>query len=211
MCGLRLWIIQVQAKHGHATQIHSLAVLPLRNLSADPGQEYFADGVTEELITNLAQSLPLRVISRTSVMRYKQSTEPISQIAHELGVEAIVEGAVARSGDRVTVTVQLIDATEDRHLWAQTYHRDLGDFLGMEAELAQRIASQVGGTLTSDHEIKFKQSRPIDPRVSELYMKGRYFWNKRTDEGFMKAAEYFQQAVELDANYAPAYAGLADC
>jgi TolB-like protein/DNA-binding winged helix-turn-helix (wHTH) protein/Tfp pilus assembly protein PilF len=206
-----LWLFKAQANNHHPAQIHSLAVLPLRDLSPDSGQEYFADGITEELITNLAQSLPLRVISRTSVMRYEQTEKPITEIARELGVEAIVEGAVARSGKQVTVTVQLIDATEDRHLWAETYHRDLGDLLGMEAELAQRIASQVGGTLTSDHEIKVKQSRPIDPRVSELYMKGRYFWNKRTEEGFRKAAEYFQQAVELDANYAPAYAGLADC
>jgi len=206
-----LWLFKAQAKSHRLAQIRSLAVLPLRNLSPDSGQEYFADGVTEELITNLAQSLPLRVISRTSVMRYKQTEKPVAEIARELGVEAIVEGAVARSGNQVTVTVQLIDAAEDRHLWAHTYHRDLGDLLGMEAELAQRIASQVGGTLTSDHEIKVKQSRPIDPRVYELYMKGRYFWNKRTDEGFIKAAEYFQQAVELDANYAPAYAGLADC
>ena len=211
LSSLGLWLFGVQANRRHAPQIHSLAVLPLRDLSPDSGQEYFADGITEELITNLAQSLPLRVISRTSVMRYKRTEKPISEIARELGVEAIIEGAVARSGNQVTVTVQLIDAGEDRHLWAQTYHRDLGDLLGMEAELAQRIASQVGGTLTSDHQIKVKQSRPVDPRVSELYMKGRYFWNKRTDEGFMKAAEYFQQAVELDANYAPAYAGLADC
>jgi TolB-like protein/Flp pilus assembly protein TadD len=205
------WLFRAQAKNHRPAQIHSLAVLPLRDLSPDSGQEYFADGITEELITNLAQTLPLRVISRTSVMRYKRTEKPISEIARELGVEAIVEGAVARSGNQVTVTVQLIDATEDRHLWAQKYDRNMGDLLGMEAELAQRIASQVGGTLIPDQEIKIKQSRPIDPKVSELYMKGRYFWNKRTDEGFRKAAEYFQQAVELDANYAPAYAGLADC
>src|SRR5579863_4420252 len=208
LCSLGLWLF---ANRQQAPRIHSLAVLPLRDLSPDSGQEYFADGITEELITNLAQTLPLRVISRTSVMRYKRTEKPISEIARELGVEAIVEGAVARSGNQVTVTVQLIDATEDRHLWAQTYHRDLGDLLGMEAELAQRIASQVGATLTSDHEIKFKKSRPIDPMVYELYMKGRYFWNKRTEEGVTKAAEFFQQAVELDTNYAPAYAGLADC
>jgi TolB-like protein/DNA-binding winged helix-turn-helix (wHTH) protein/Tfp pilus assembly protein PilF len=211
LSALGFWLVQVQAKHRHVTQIRSLAVLPLRNLSPDSGQEYFADGITEELITNLAQSLPLRVISRTSVMRYKQTEKPITEIARELGVEAIVEGAVARSGNQVTVTVQLIDATEDRHLWAQTYHRDLGDLLGMEAELAQRIASQVGGTLTSNRQIKAEKPRPIDPKVYELYLKGRYFWNKRTDEGVMRAAEYFQQAVDQDANYAPAYAGLADC
>jgi TolB-like protein/Flp pilus assembly protein TadD len=208
---LGLWLFEVQAKHRHPTQIHSLAVLPLRDLSPDSGQEYFADGITEELITNLAQSLPLRVISRTSVMRYKQTDKPITQIARELGVEAIVEGAVARSGYRVTVTIQLIDATEDRHLWAQKYDRNLGDLLGMEAELSQQIASQVGGTLRLQHGLKATNSRPVDPQVYDLFLKGRYFWNKRTDEGVMKAAEYFQQAADLDPNYAQAYVGLADC
>jgi len=211
LCVFGLWIIKTQAKNHTLPQIHSIAVLPLRDLSPDSGQEYFADGITEEIITNLAQTLPLRVISRTSVMRYKQTSEPIKQIARELGVEAIVEGAVARSGNQVTVTVQLIDATEDRHLWAQKYHRDLGDLLEMEAEVAQQIAGQIDKTLSLQQHVYVKSSRPVDPQVLELYLKGRYFWNKRTDEGFRKAAEYFQQAVELDANYAPAYAGLADC
>jgi TolB-like protein/DNA-binding winged helix-turn-helix (wHTH) protein/Flp pilus assembly protein TadD len=208
---LAFWLVKVQTHNHHLAQIHSLAVLPLRNLSPDSGQEYFADGVTEELITSLAQSLPLRVISRTSVMRYKQTTEPITQIARELGVEAIVEGSVASSGNRVTVTVQLIDATEDRHLWAQQYDRKLGDLLGMEAELCRQIAQQVGGTLISQQEIKAAKLRRVDPRVHELYLKGRYFWNKRTDEGMMRAAEYFRQAVDLDPDYAQAYVGLADC
>lgn len=210
LSALGLWLIQVQAKHRHVTQIHSLAVLPLRNLSPDSGQEYFADGITEELITNLAQSLPLRVISRTSVMRYKQTEKPITEIARELGVEAIVEGAVARSGNQVTVTVQLIDAAEDRHLWAQKYHRDLGDLLGMESELAQQIASQVGGTLSLQQHIRVKNSSPVDPQVYDLCLMGRYHWNKRTAADLTRSVEYFQQAIGRDPTYAPAYAGLAN-
>jgi TolB-like protein/DNA-binding winged helix-turn-helix (wHTH) protein len=124
-----LWFAHIQATRGRPAQVHSVAVLPLLNLSPEPGQDYFADGVTKELITDLAQSLPQPVISRTSVMRYKQTSEPITRIAQELGVQAIVEGAVARSGDRVTVTVRLIDAAEDRHLWAQKYDRDVKDLL----------------------------------------------------------------------------------
>src|SRR5262249_21403312 len=177
---LALWSLEIGARHRHYAQIHSLAVLPLRNLSPDPGQEYFADGITEELITNLAQSLPMRVISRTSVMRYKQSNVPITQIARELGVAAIVEGAVARSGNRVTVTVQLIDATEDRHLWAQKYDRNLGDLLGLEAELSNEIAGQVGGTLSSQRDSKAVRTRPVDPQVYDLCLMGRFHWNKRT-------------------------------
>ena len=205
-----LWLFKVETKNPHAGQIHSLAVLPLRNLSPESGQDYFADGITEELITNLAQSLPLRVISRTSVMRYKQTSQPIDQIARELGVEAIVEGAVARSGDRVTVTVQLIDATEDRHLWARKYDRDLRDLLGMEAELSQEIASQVGSTIRAQHIIKTAKSRPIDSQVYELCLLGRFHWNKRTAADLAKSAEYYQRATDRDPNYAPAYAGLAN-
>ncbi len=206
---LGVWLLRSQsAKAHHPAQIHSLAVLPLRNLSPDPGQDYFADGITEELITKLAQSLPLRVISRTSVMRYKQTSEPIKQIAQELGAEAIVEGAVARSGDRVSVTVQLIDATEDRHLWAQKYDRKLGDLLGMEEEVSQEIASKVGGTLRA-HESNSTSPRPVDPEVYELCLLGRYHWNKRTATDLAKSAEYYQRAVGLDSQYAPAYAGLA--
>jgi TolB-like protein/tetratricopeptide (TPR) repeat protein len=209
LSAVALWSLEVRARHRHYAQIHSLAVLPLRNLSPDPGQEYFADGITEELITNLAQSLPIRVTSRTSIMRYKQTNEPITQIARELGVEAIVEGAVARSGNSVTVTVQLIDATEDRHLWAQKYDRNLGDLLGLEAELSHEIASQVGGTLNSQRDFKAVKSGPVDPQVYDLCLMGRFHWNKRTAADLAKSAEYFQKAIARDPTYAPAYAGLA--
>lgn len=207
LLGLRLFHTQPQRR---PTQIRSLAVLPLRNLSSDSSQDYFADGITEELITSLAQSLPLRVISRTSVMRYKQTSEPIDQIARELGVEAIVEGAVARSGDRVSVTVQLIDATEDRHLWAQRYDRDLRDILGMEAELSQEIAGKVGGTIRARQVIKAVKSRPVDSQVYELCLLGRFHWNKRGAADLARSAQYYQQAINRDPEYAPAYAGLAN-
>lgn len=190
--------------------VKSLAVLPLRNLSPEPGQEYFADGVTEELITDLAQSLPFRVISRTSVMRYNETKEPVNRIARDLGVQLIVEGAVARSGDRVTVTVQLIDATEDRHLWARKFDRKIGDILTVEGELSQEIAGQVGVALDADHRSKLAKPHPVDSDVYELCLLGRYFWNKRTPAGLAKSIEYFQQAIQHDPNYAPAYAGLAD-
>lgn len=208
LCAIVFGLVRIQIQR-RSTHVHSIAVLPLRNLSPDSGQEYLADGITEELITDLAQSLPLRVISRTSVMRYRQTTEPIRQIARELDVEAIVEGGVTRSGNRVTVTVQLIDATEDRHLWAQRYDRGVGDLLAMEAELSQEIASKVGATLSAQQLAEIATSRPVDPQAYELCLLGRYHWNKRTPADLAKAVEYFQQAVARDGKYAPAYAGLA--
>jgi TolB-like protein/DNA-binding winged helix-turn-helix (wHTH) protein/Tfp pilus assembly protein PilF len=193
----------------HSETISSLAVLPLRNLSPDPGQDYFADGITEELITDLAQSLPIRVISRTSVMRYRHTSEPVNQIARDLGVQAIVEGAVERSGDRVRVTIQLIDASEDRHLWAKTYDRRVEDILSVEGELSQEISSQVGVALDSKRRSKLANSHPVDPKVYELCLLGRYFWNKRTAADLKKSLEYYQEAVQRDPNYAPAFVGLA--
>jgi len=194
----------------HSEPVTSLAVLPLRNLSPDPGQDYFADGITEELITDLAQSLPLRVISRTSVMRYKGTSEPVARIAGDLGVQVIIEGAVARSGDRVTVTVQLIDAAKDRHLWAKQFDRKVEDILSAEGELSEEIATQIGVALDSDRRAKLSNSHPVAPKVYELCLLGRYFWNKRTPAGLAKSIEYFQQAIQYDPNYAPAYAGLAN-
>jgi TolB-like protein len=157
--GLGLWVHHVRTRPSPATRIRSLAVLPLENLSPEPGQDYVADGITEELITNLAQSLPLRVISRTSVMRYKQTSEPIARIARELGADAIVEGSAARSGNRVTVTVQLIDAAADRHLWARRYERSFGELPDVEAGLSQEIASQVGGELIARQQVAASQYR----------------------------------------------------
>ena len=205
-----LWFLKIAINRNHATMIHSIAVLPLRNLSPDPGQDYFADGITEDLITNLAQSLPLRVISRTSVMQYKQSAEPVRQIARDLGVDTIVEGAVARSGHRITITVQLIDATQDRHLWARKYERQAEDLLDIEAEVSREIASQIGGTLAAQRIVRGSEIRAVDPETYELYLLGLFHWNKRTAADLTKAADYYQQAIARDPNYAPAYAGLAN-
>lgn len=205
-----LWSSKVAISRKHTTGIHSIAVLPLRNLSPQPGQDYFADGVTEDLITNLAQSLPLRVISRTSVMRYKEFAEPVPQIARELQVDAIVEGAVARSGQRVTITVQLIDATQDKHLWARKYDRQAEDLLDIEAEVSREIANQIGGTLAGQRIVRGSEIRPVDPKTYELCLLGRFHWNKRTAADLAKSADYYQQAIARDPNYAPAYAGLAN-
>jgi TolB-like protein/DNA-binding winged helix-turn-helix (wHTH) protein/Tfp pilus assembly protein PilF len=205
--GLALYASQFQSRR--PTRIRSLAVLPLQDLSPGSGQEYFADGITEEVITNLAQTLPLRVISRSSVMRFKRIDKPIAEIAKDLGVDVIVEGAVTRSGDRVRITVQLIDAAEDRHLWAQTYDRRLEDILGIEAEVSRAIASQVGGTLGLQ-QAKLINPRPVDPQVYELCLMGRYHWNKRTAADLAEAEDYYQRAIARDPSYAPAYGGLAN-
>lgn len=206
---LGVGLYATEFKPHRAAQIRSLAVLPLQDLSPGSGQEYFADGITEELITNLAQTLPLRVISRTSVMGYKRTDKPIAEIARNLGVDAIVEGAVARSGDKVRVTVQLIDAAADRHLWARTYERRLEDLLTIEGEVSRAIASQVGDTLGTQHA-KLIKTPQVDPQVYELCLLGRYHWNKRTAADLGKAEEYFQQAIARDPGYAPAYEGLAN-
>ena len=193
----------------HPVQIRSIAVLPLQDLSPEPGQEYFADGVTEEITTDLAQTLPLRVISRTSVMRYKGTHEPVTQIARELGVDAVVEGAVARSGGQVTLTAQLIDARADRHLWAQTYERRIEDVMVTEAMLSQAVAGQVGGAL-SQRPAAASASHPVDSQAHDLWLLGRYHLDKRTIPGLTKAGDYFRAAVARDPHYAAAYAGLAE-
>lgn len=193
-----------------AGQIQSLAVLPLANLSGDPGQEYFADGMTEELITDLGKIRALRVISRTSVMRYKGSRKPLSDIARELTVDGVVEGAVLRSGGRVRVTAQLVDARTDRHLWADTYERDVRDLMTLQTELVRAIGKEVRVRLTPQEDAGFRRVPPASSEVYELYLKGRYEWNKRTPEGLEKSLEYLQQATVMDPNYAVAYAALAD-
>jgi serine/threonine protein kinase len=210
--GLRdrlMWL--VGARHGvPLPRIESLAVLPLANLSGDPEQEYFADGMTEELITNLGKISALRVISRTSVMRYKKTEKPLPQIARELGVDGIVEGSVLRVGDRVRITAQLIQAEQERHLWAESYERDLRDILALQSEVARAIANEIRLKLTPQEQTRLASARPVNPEAYRLYLIGRFLWNKRTEEGFKNAIEHFQRALEIDAGYAPAYAGLAD-
>jgi TolB-like protein/Flp pilus assembly protein TadD len=193
------------------SHIESIAVLPLENLSRDPEQEYFAEGLTEALITSLAKIGPLRVVSRTTVMHYKGAHRPLPEIARELGVDAVVEGTVQRSGERLRISAQLLHAPTDTHLWAESYDRDLRDVLVLQAELAQAIAKEVQAKLTPQERAHFAQVHPVDPEAYETYLKGRYYWNMRSGEGFEKAVQYFQQAIAKDSTYAAAYTGLADC
>ena len=187
--------------------IHSLAVLPLENLSRDPGEEYFADGMTDELITDLAQIAELRVISRTSVMRFKGARKPLPEIARELNVDAVVEGTVERYGNHVRVRAQLIRAADDRHLWAESFEREPQDILALQSEVASAIARQVQVKLLPGPR---GGVRPVNPAAYEAYLKGRFAWNKRSEAGLQEGIEHFQQAIAIDPNYAAAYSGLAD-
>lgn len=190
--------------------IHSLAVLPLENLSQDPEQEYFADGMTDQLITELARAGTVRVISRTSVQCYKRAGKPLPEVARRLNVDAVVEGTVLRSGQRVRITAQLIDARSEDHLWAESYERDLEDVLTLQGEVARAIASEVHTRLAHGPMLRPMLARSVAPFAYECYLKGRYFWNKRTEEGLRKGIEYFRQAIEADPTYSLAYAGLAE-
>jgi TolB-like protein/Tfp pilus assembly protein PilF len=189
--------------------IDSIAVLPLENLSGDPEQEYFADGMTDELIAVLAQISALKVISRTSVMQYKEARKPLPEIARELNVDAVVEGTVRRAKDRVRVTAQLIEAKSDRHLWAESYERELSDVLTLQSDVARAIAQEIRIKLTGEEESLLKRSGSVDPKTHELYLKGLYHWNKRTTEDLWKGLSFFQRAVERDPGYALAYVGLS--
>jgi TolB-like protein/DNA-binding winged helix-turn-helix (wHTH) protein/Tfp pilus assembly protein PilF len=190
--------------------ITSIAVLPLANVSGDASQDYFSDGMTDELITELGQIRELRVISRTSAMTYKQTRKSVPQIARELNVDAIIEGAVMRSGNRVRITAQLIRATDDKHLWAQGYQGELRDALTLQSEVAQAIAGQIRSTLTLGARAQLRSPQRVSVQAYDAYLKGRYFWNKRTADGFSKAVDSFNEAVRLEPAYARAYAGLAD-
>jgi TolB-like protein/DNA-binding winged helix-turn-helix (wHTH) protein len=190
--------------------VHSLAVLPLQNLSGDPTQEYFADGMTEQLITDLARLPNIQVISRTSVMQYQGTKKPLPQIGRELNVDAVVEGSVTRSGPRVLVTAQLLDARTDQHLWAQSYERDLNDVLILQSELSRAIAGEIQVKLTPQQQSNFGRAAQIDPDVQEAYLQGRYHLNKGDKAEIRKAIEYFQHALGKDPRDARSYAGLAD-
>jgi TolB-like protein/Tfp pilus assembly protein PilF len=191
-------------------KFRSLAVLPLENLSRDPEQEYFAEGLTEALITTLAKIGELRVVSRTSSMLYKGVRRPLREIARELEVDTIVEGTVLRAGTRVRITAQLIDPQQEAHLWAESYERDLSDVLALQAEVAHAIAREVHVKLTPQELVHLAQVRRVNPQAYEAYLKGRYYWNKRSREGHASAIQYFQQAIIEDPGYATAYSGLAD-
>ena len=204
------WLRWHENTAARLSAIRSIAVLPLANLSGDSSQDYFAEGMTDELITELAKIGSLRVISRTSSMRYKGTKLPLSQVAKELRAEAIVEGSVVRSGDEVRITAQLIDANSDRHLWAESYKRDFRDVLALQTDVARAIAKQVNATFTPT-----QSNRPLDQagessQAHEAYLRGLFFWNKWTEEGVRKSIIYFEQAIQAEPNYALAYAGLAN-
>jgi TolB-like protein/DNA-binding winged helix-turn-helix (wHTH) protein/Flp pilus assembly protein TadD len=190
--------------------IRSLAVLPLESLSSDASQDYFADGMTDELISDLGQIGALRVISRTSVMAYKHSRKPLPQIARELNVDAVVEGTVLRSGDQVRITAQLIEASADKHLWSQSYQGELRDTLALQNRVASAIADQIRINVNPQEQAALKSVKLVNPQAYESFLKGRYFWNKRTADGLKVALAYFNQAIDEDPKYAPAYSGLAD-
>jgi serine/threonine-protein kinase len=197
---------------GEPARIQSLAVLPFANLSGDPGQEYFADGMTEELITRLSKLGNLRVTSRTSIMGYKQTKKRIRDIARELGVDTVIEGSVVREGARVRVTAQLIDGSSDRHIWADSYERDLKDILPLQGEVARAVAREVGVKLSPTGEAGLAAAmRPVTPAAYDAYVRGRHAWNKRGEASLREGIRLFQESIDADPTYAPAYAGMADC
>lgn len=190
-------------------KIESVAVLPLANLSRDPEQEYFADGMTDALITDLGKIGALRVISRQSVMRFKGSRKPLPEIASELNVDAVVEGTVQHSGGRVRITVQLLQGKTDRHLWAESYQRDSRDVLSLQSEVSQDVAREIRVALSPGESRRLATVRSVNPEAYAFYLKGRYHYYKWTPDDFRKAIGYFQKAVEAAPDWAPAYAGLA--
>ena len=193
-----------------ASETVSLVVLPLQDLSGDSEQEYFADGMTEELITDLAKIRSLRVISRTSAMRYKGTVKQLAAIARDLKVGLVVEGTILRSGDRVRITAQLIRVFPERHLWAESYDRDLRDVIALQRDVARAIVHEIQIKLSTQEQARLVSPQPaVNPEAHELYLKGLYFWNKRTEIGLKKSVEYFEQAIRKDPQYAVAYAGLA--
>jgi TolB-like protein/DNA-binding winged helix-turn-helix (wHTH) protein/Tfp pilus assembly protein PilF len=189
-----------------------LAVLPFQNLSNDPRQEYFSDGLTEETITDLGQLSPehLGVIARTSAMAYKHTGKSVSQIGHELGVDYILEGSVRREGGKARVSAQLIRVSDQTHLWAQNYDRDLQDLLDVQNDLGKAIAEQVRANLTPQRQFELSRKHMVNPEAYDLYLKGRFYWNQRTPDAIKESIGYFQQATARDSNFALAYAGLAD-
>jgi len=195
-------------------QIHSLAVLPLRNLSSDPNQEYFSDGLTDELITDLAQIGSIKVISHTSTMQYRDAKKPLPEIARELNVDGIIEGTVQRSGNRVRITAQLIHGPSDKHLWANSYERDTRDIFALEHDVTEDIANQVQARVVTPARTPRAQARPVNTKALDAYLEGTYHMHRvghgSVDEELNKAAEYFQQAIDADPNFAPAYLGLSD-
>jgi TolB-like protein/DNA-binding winged helix-turn-helix (wHTH) protein/Flp pilus assembly protein TadD len=211
--GPALWLGRTVAHRTSADlSLRSIAVLPLDNLSGDPSQDYFVNGMTDELITDLAKLNSLRVISRTSVMRYKDTKKALPEIARELNVDAIVEGSVVRSGKRVRITAQLLHGPTDRHLWAETYERDLGDVLRLQSEVAEAIAQQVRAQLTPQQQARFRSAPAVNPDAYDAYLRGRYYLSNQFTmaQPLTLAKSYFEESVRKDPGFALAYSGLAD-
>jgi TolB-like protein/DNA-binding winged helix-turn-helix (wHTH) protein/Tfp pilus assembly protein PilF len=192
-----------------APRVRSIAVLPFTNLSGDPSQEYFADGMTEELVTELGKVGALRVISHTSVNRFKGTKASLQEIAGELQVDALVEGVVARDGNRVRVTANLVQANPEKHLWAESYDRDLRNVLDLQSEIARAVADQIKITVTPEERLRLTASRPVDPESHELLLRGDFYIDSWTEAGFEQAIKYFEQSLQKEPQNARAYAGLA--
>jgi TolB-like protein/DNA-binding winged helix-turn-helix (wHTH) protein/Tfp pilus assembly protein PilF len=201
----------VAANKANATRSTSLVVLPLENLSGDKDQDYFADGMTDELIANLAKIRSLHVISRSTAMTYKGTRKPLSEIARELNVDAVVEGTVMRVGSRVRITAELVQVSTDHHLWADTYESQMGDVLALQNRVSAAIVNEIRINLTPEERERLAKTPAVAPEAYENYLKGLYYWNKRSDENLTRAIGYFERATQLDPNYALAYAGLSDC
>jgi TolB-like protein/DNA-binding winged helix-turn-helix (wHTH) protein/Flp pilus assembly protein TadD len=211
--GSAFWLVRAFSRPTSAApRLRSIAVLPLENLSGDPSQEYFADGMTEQLITDLAKVSALRVISRTSVMRYKGTKKGLPEIARELNVDGIVEGSVMRSGNRVRITAQLLHAPTDKHLWAESYERDLGDVLRLQSEVARTIVQQVRAQLTPQQQARLGSAPVVNPEAYEAYLRGRYYLSNQFTmaEPLNRAKSYFEESIRKDPGFALAYSGLAD-
>lgn len=209
--GIVAWIGRAHF-FGVGRHIRSIAVLPLQNLSGDPSQEYFADGMTEELITELSRIHSLKVISHTSVMEYKGTRKHLPQIAHELGVDGILEGSVIRENDEVRVTVQLLDGPNDRHIWSESYERPLHGVLNLQREVAEAVTRQIRITLTPEQEARLNSPRTVDPEAYEAYLRGRYYLSTQftLEQPLLQAKSFFEQSIHKDPGFAPAYSGLAD-
>jgi len=201
----------VTTNQANATRSTSLVVLPLENLSGDKDQDYFADGMTDELIANLAKIRSLHVISRSTAMTYKGTRKPLSEIARELNVDAVVEGTVMRVGSRVRITAELVQVSTDHHLWADTYESQMGDVLALQNRVSAAIVNEIRINLTPEERERLAKTPAVAPEAYENYLKGLYYWNKRSDENLTRAIGYFERATQLDPNYALAYAGLSDC
>jgi len=208
MLVIAIMVVRRNASRQRA-RIKSIAVLPLANLSGDPEQDYFSDGMTDEVIHTLAQIPALRITSRTSIMQYKGTRKPIPQIARELNVDGIVEGSILRFGDRVRISVDLIQGATDQHLWTASYERDLRDIVALQDEVAREVAHEVNITLTDPEHKRLAHAEAVDPAARESYLRGRFFLSKATEEGARKSVEYFETSIRQQPRYAQAYAGLA--